>query len=172
MVAVDHLRRVPVSWTLNRGALWDATPRTSRFFRENEEDDQPVEDVREAVELAAAAIAGEEWKRLPVGALVKPAPPRATDWVPQDDRCHWCNIQMVKITGAGQAPKNGKTREHIIPRSFDGGDHPENLKYACYQCNQKRTTDLTWVPWSEHKGDRGLMSASQVFAFQKMGKLK
>lgn len=57
-------------------------------------------------------------------------------------RCFWCG-KRVRLhwrgkKDRGEAPKDGATMDHIIPKS-DGGKYKiENIVCACSECNQKR----------------------------------
>ena len=63
-------------------------------------------------------------------------------------RCYWCNTPIRLINPNrdqhGRFPKNGATREHLIPKS-QGGGGGANIVFACRRCNTERGSDTTWA---------------------------
>lgn len=53
------------------------------------------------------------------------------------------------------------TRDHLIPRSHGGGRIPGNIVIACRHCNNNRGSNMSWVPYHEHRGDRDLLPRHQ-----------
>lgn len=57
---------------------------------------------------------------------------------PQNHRCCYCGHRMIEIPRQPSfTPRNAMTREHFIPRSYQGVGK-ENLVAACRQCNEMR----------------------------------
>lgn len=57
---------------------------------------------------------------------------------PQNHRCCYCGHTMVEVPPeAIIVPRNCMTREHVIPRSWEGIGR-ENLVAACRLCNELR----------------------------------
>lgn len=54
--------------------------------------------------------------------------------------CYYCEHRMFRHTHCfGQPiPRNALTRDHVIPRVYDGLTVPDNLIAACLQCNNLR----------------------------------
>ena len=55
--------------------------------------------------------------------------------------CFWCDRELLptgfQISDGKSHPLSG-TRDHRIPRSQGGPNHPDNLVLACYECNTNR----------------------------------
>ncbi len=58
---------------------------------------------------------------------------------PQNHRCCYCGHRMIEVPQEEPSfvPRNAMTREHVIPKSYDGKGR-ENLVAACRQCNEMR----------------------------------
>ncbi|MBD2097328.1 HNH endonuclease [Trichocoleus sp. FACHB-591] len=52
--------------------------------------------------------------------------------------CWWCGCCL---------PPKKLTREHLIPRSRGGSNSLENLRLACFQCNNSRGNSLYPPRW-------------------------
>ena len=152
-------------WHLDVLALRDATPLTSS---------PPVEEAEPVVEDVAAAVLQyvEPYEEAADASTVASvARIRRTSWREQS-RCWWCNVILTRPVTTGTQSPDARTREHIMPSSFGGGDGDENVVAACYRCNTARGRDLTWVAYSEHKGDARDMSPSQKQVFKHFGYFK
>ena len=68
------------------------------------------------------------WRGMELGNRLLQALSEAQNW-----RCCYCGIR-VSDTFYDQP-----TLEHVIPKSKNGGDHPDNLVMACYACNNARS---------------------------------
>lgn len=51
----------------------------------------------------------------------------------KSDKCHWCQKKLTLETS---------TLEHIIPLARGGLNQRNNMTLACYECNQKRGSDM------------------------------
>jgi len=58
--------------------------------------------------------------------------------------CCWCG-KPLELTGR-QAQANLATVEHVTPKSLGGTNNPDNLKVACFTCNNERRSNLSWAP--------------------------
>lgn len=58
--------------------------------------------------------------------------------------CYWCGLPFDAAN-----PNMARSREHLIPRSLGGRDG-HNIVAAHKICNNRRRSDLTWIPFSEH----------------------
>lgn len=151
-----------MTWNLNLYALWEATPRTSA---PREEQPEPVEDVAVAVLQYV-----EPYPEVPsLTSIAANARITYGDWRNQK-HCWWCNVVLVRPNPVGTLDNDARTKEHLMPSSFGGPTNSENIVAACSRCNRERQRDLTWVPYADHKGDRGRMSPSQRLVFQKFRK--
>lgn len=56
----------------------------------------------------------------------------------QGDKCHWCG-KTVSLGVAEKHPDRA-TVEHLTPVSRGGSDRRENLKVACFRCNNRRSS--------------------------------
>lgn len=57
-------------------------------------------------------------------------------------RCWYCGCELAAPIGAG-VEANTATRDHVVPRSKGGSNHPGNLVAACRRCNNdKRAKSL------------------------------
>ena len=63
-------------------------------------------------------------------------------------KCYWCDKPIRLLYPSkdrnGHFPKNGATREHLIPIS-QGGGGGANIVFACRRCNTERGSDTTWT---------------------------
>jgi 5-methylcytosine-specific restriction endonuclease McrA len=48
-------------------------------------------------------------------------------------RCYWCHAEF---------PPNQLTLDHLKPRSRGGSNKLENLRLACFPCNNRRSDSL------------------------------
>jgi hypothetical protein len=65
-----------------------------------------------------------------------------------DPHCHWCGCLTVPPSGAAKMkriPKNMATLDHLRSRydSSRGSDCEEATVLACWQCNQRRSSEET-----------------------------
>ena len=74
-------------------------------------------------------------------------------------RCFWCGRQMAWRTNSTTPRDTLATREHVKPRS-QGGGGGANLVAACAACNQRRGTQMDWVPF--RSGFEAMPPAQQV----------
>ena len=58
----------------------------------------------------------------------------------QNHRCCYCGHHMITIEKHQQErpPRNAATREHVIPKSYQGNGLEPNLVAACKLCNELR----------------------------------
>lgn len=59
--------------------------------------------------------------------------------------CYWCGLPYEPMN-----PPLRRTREHLLPRSLGGGNEPSNMAWSHWLCNTQRSSDTSWVPFSEH----------------------
>jgi len=57
--------------------------------------------------------------------------------------CYWCGEPTVRF-GPSHDPRRASS-DHLIPRSMGGVGGPTVT--ACRDCNSRRGSDMTWVPW-------------------------
>jgi hypothetical protein len=60
------------------------------------------------------------------------------EWVRQraDDRCEYCRLRQIHDS------YHTFHVEHVVARQHRGPDDPENLAWACHQCNLHKGTNL------------------------------
>ena len=59
-------------------------------------------------------------------------------------RCEYCLLdESVSFLGFEV--------DHIISRKHRGSNHPDNLAYACPDCNRNKGTDIASIDWSNHE---------------------
>lgn len=66
--------------------------------------------------------------------------------------CYWCGtptFKGVKFSPGRPQPKDTATRDHLLPLSLGGRGTRTVL--ACADCNSRRGSDITWVPWSRRR---------------------
>lgn len=67
----------------------------------------------------------------------KRAVKRRAEIIARDGRnCFYCGVETREDVAPDAATR--LTIEHLKPISKGGGNDPENLKIACYKCNQER----------------------------------
>lgn len=68
--------------------------------------------------------------------------------------CHWCGCKTVLSDGKlnEDPPANMFTVDHLIPISKGGSNEIENLRPACFACNQAKG-DKTWELISNNWGE-------------------
>lgn len=57
-------------------------------------------------------------------------------------RCHCCGLQL----NWAQGHKNSATVEHLVPASYGGTYHSENIIITCSKCNERRG-NKDWIYW-------------------------
>lgn len=62
-----------------------------------------------------------------------------------DGTCYWCGVPFDPSW-----PHLRRTREHIRPRIYGGGNDASNIAYSHASCNALRGHDTSWVPFSIH----------------------
>ncbi len=68
------------------------------------------------------------WRGMELGNLLLNALSEAQNW-----RCCYCGIRFSDTF------YQQSTLEHVVPKSKNGDDHPDNLVIACYACNSARS---------------------------------
>lgn len=76
--------------------------------------------------------------------IVRGAPKRAR-WG-KAKQCYWCGISVSY--GIDNRPTQA-TREHLVPKSMEGGGGSTNIAVACKRCNSARGTDISWIPYRD-----------------------
>lgn len=56
----------------------------------------------------------------------------------QNGCCHWCGFEMSMAARPGLPVPTYATFEHLVPAKDGGTGRQENLKLACWLCNQLR----------------------------------
>lgn len=60
----------------------------------------------------------------------------------KNEKCIYCGCKF--------SPDRPKTRDHLIPKARGGTDSPENIGYACRQCNAEKGT-MTVAEYRAHR---------------------
>jgi len=63
--------------------------------------------------------------------------------------CHYCGKPTRRYANKsgdanGQQYPDGRTWDHVIPKSRGGSDKPENRVISCVSCNQDKGNDWPW----------------------------
>lgn len=55
--------------------------------------------------------------------------------------CHYCHCKVISIPHRSRKPMpdNQATTDHLVPRALGGGDELENLRLACFKCNNGKS---------------------------------
>lgn len=73
------------------------------------------------------------WKTFTLGRELARCLAEAQNW-----RCCYCGTETCDlILGPDRV-----TLEHVIPKSLDGPDHPDNMVMACFACNMARGNSM------------------------------
>lgn len=62
-----------------------------------------------------------------------------------NDACFWCGAPYD-----GDVTSLRRTREHVIPLSRGGDSSYSNVVFSHLACNNRRGSDISWVPFHEH----------------------
>lgn len=62
--------------------------------------------------------------------------------------CYWCGV-LVKYHVRNHPDQ--ATRDHLTPKSKGGTHGRKNIVVACWTCNTKRGSDMTWVPFHKRQ---------------------
>lgn len=108
--------------------------------------------------IERSLAAKEENRRREEEALREEQRKRHCEWVAEASfrryvsymKCFWCGLPY----GKGMA---SRTREHLVPRSLGGDDVSYNLMYSHKMCNERRGSNMNWIPWYIHKQDGKVM---------------
>lgn len=61
----------------------------------------------------------------------------------QGGRCFWRHCQRpCVIARSPSLPDNAATLEHLVPKSWGGGNNYLNLAVSCYRCNNNRSDSM------------------------------
>lgn len=56
----------------------------------------------------------------------------------QNDRCHYCKIQMTDAPKGGTHEPTTRTKDHVIPRIRGGPHDVSNMVLCCFKCNCRK----------------------------------
>lgn len=58
-------------------------------------------------------------------------------------KCHWCDRRMTLDIRPNPPFPNYATFDHVIAQAEGGSGRRENLRLACWECNQRRGAELS-----------------------------
>lgn len=137
---------------VRRGSAW---ARKAGIF-ENDRQKKLADRTKRGIERSLAVK--EENRRREEAALREEQLRQHREWLAEASfrryvsymKCFWCGLPYGKGLAA-------RTREHVIPRSQGGKDVSHNLMYSHKMCNERRGSNMNWIPWHIHRQDGKVM---------------
>ena len=87
-------------------------------------------------------------------------------------RCPCCDVQLVWKSNPEKPQKNLATVDHIVPASWGGADHSDNVFVMCRECNNERATEC-FVKFVSERGvsksfAENIFKSAHVVSLQKI----